>query len=494
MEKSMKLSAGELDATVMEEASTPTKAPKFLGLQKLGKLLGVEVQGNDPIVPKEKKDRRYFKLFTLWFSMNFNLLAISTGMSGTLGFGLSLRDCSLVILFFALLISLAAPYLSLFGVKLGLRQMIQARFSFGKYGVAIPLILNMATLFGYAILGSILGGQALSAINPEGLSVNVGIVILAIIDLILIFFGSRLIHQFDIYAWFPTLVAILVAVGCSGKHLHNQSVTEPATASSVLSFASLIAGFFLPWSAIASDFTTYFDSSSKTRAFTPSYIGLVVGGVPLMILGAAIGGAVPNVPAWEEGYNSTSVGGVLAAMLQPVGGFGKFLLVLLALSVLANIVGSVYALTLNFQALFWLLRIRLPRLVYTIVATAVIIPVAIKVAAEFLSSLSNFLGIIGYWPACFVAVILVEHFIFRKGQYKNYNIEQWDKGKELPLGVAALAASICSFGLVVPGMSQIWFTGPLAVYTGDIGFETAFVVTAICYVPFRYIEKKLTGR
>ncbi|KAK7222397.1 hypothetical protein V2G26_010400 [Clonostachys chloroleuca] len=285
--------------------------------------------------------------------MNFNLLAISAGMSGTLGFGLGLRDCSLIILFFALLISLAAPYLSLFGVKLGLRQMIQARFSFGKYGVAIPLILNIATLFGYAIL-------------------------------------------FDLYAWFPTLVAILVAVGCSGKHLHNQSVTEPATASSVLSFASLIAGFFLPWSAIASDFTTYFDSSSKAHAFTPSYIGLVVGGVPLIILGAAIGGAVPNVPAWEEGYNSTNVGGVLAAMLQPVGGFGKFLLVLLALSVLDNMVSSVYALTLYFQALFWLLRIRLPRLVYTIVATAIIIPVAIRVAAEFLSSLSNFLGIIGY--------------------------------------------------------------------------------------------------
>lgn len=75
MEKSMKFSAGELDATVMEEASTPTKASKFSGLQKLGKLLGVEVQGNDPIALGEKKDRRYFKLFTLWFSMNFNLLA-----------------------------------------------------------------------------------------------------------------------------------------------------------------------------------------------------------------------------------------------------------------------------------------------------------------------------------------------------------------------------------------------------------------------------------
>jgi purine-cytosine permease-like protein len=28
-------------------------------------------------------------------------------------------------------VALVAPYLSLFGVKLGIRQMIQARFSFG---------------------------------------------------------------------------------------------------------------------------------------------------------------------------------------------------------------------------------------------------------------------------------------------------------------------------------------------------------------------------
>lgn len=68
-----------------------------------------------------------------------------------------------------------------------------------------------------------------------------------------------------------------------------------------------------------------------------------------MVLGAAIGGAVPNVPAWQAGYDSNSVGGVLGAMLEPVHGFGKFLLVLMALSMLGNVSGSVYALTLNFK-------------------------------------------------------------------------------------------------------------------------------------------------
>jgi purine-cytosine permease-like protein len=234
-------------------------------------------------------------------------------------------------------------------------------------------------------------------------------------------------------------------------------------------------------------------SSFRMAIIIPSYAGLVLGGVPLMILGAAIGGAVPNVPSWEEGYNENSVGGVLGAMLEPAGGFGKFILVLLALSVLSNVAGTIYALTLNCQALLFLLRIRISRIYYTIGVTAIIIPVAIKVASEFLTSLNNFLGIISYWPACFVAVSVLEHLVIRKGSADNYDLTKWNVANGLPSGVAALAASVLSFGLVIPGMDQLWFVGPFAETTGDIGFEMAFALTAILYLPFRYAEIKIRG-
>lgn len=45
--------------------------------------------------------------------------------------GLSLRDSSLVILFFVLLTTLLPAYLATLGPKTGMRQMIQARYSFG---------------------------------------------------------------------------------------------------------------------------------------------------------------------------------------------------------------------------------------------------------------------------------------------------------------------------------------------------------------------------
>lgn len=121
----------------------------------------------------------------------------------------------------------------------------------------------MATLTGYGIIGSILSGQALSAINPSALSVTAGIVIIALLNLIVQSCGAGWIHHFDFYAWIPTLVAFIAALGASGGELHQQVEAPPATAKAVLSFGALVGGFFLPWAAIASDFSTYFDPRSK---------------------------------------------------------------------------------------------------------------------------------------------------------------------------------------------------------------------------------------
>jgi Permease for cytosine/purines, uracil, thiamine, allantoin len=52
-------------------------------------------------------------------------------------FGLGLRDSALVILFFTLLSTIAPAFLSTLGPKTGMRQMIQARFSFGLVSPAV---------------------------------------------------------------------------------------------------------------------------------------------------------------------------------------------------------------------------------------------------------------------------------------------------------------------------------------------------------------------
>lgn len=37
--------------------------------------LGIEIQGSEPVRPHQQTERRYLNLYTLWFSMNFNLIA-----------------------------------------------------------------------------------------------------------------------------------------------------------------------------------------------------------------------------------------------------------------------------------------------------------------------------------------------------------------------------------------------------------------------------------
>lgn len=53
-------------------------------------------------------------------------------------YGLSFRDSILVIIFIILLTTLAPAFLATLGPKTGMRQMIQARFSFGWVFSVMP--------------------------------------------------------------------------------------------------------------------------------------------------------------------------------------------------------------------------------------------------------------------------------------------------------------------------------------------------------------------
>lgn len=231
---------------------------------------------------------------------------------------------------------------------------------------------------------------------------------------------------------------------------------------------------------------------SRWKIFTYVFTGMSVPTILLLVLGAAIGGAVPNVPEWSAAYDKDSVGGVLAEMLTPAGGFGKFVVVILALSVIGNIAVSMYSISLNIQ-MFHPFFIRVPRSIFSVITTAVLIPVSIQAAKSFFDSLENFLGIISYWSASFVAIMVTEFIWFRKSDYSTYDHKIWNVGSKLPWGGAAISAGICSFGLVIPCMAEVWYTGPIAKTTGDIGFEVAFALSVLLYVPFRTLEIRLRG-
>ncbi|RKK82570.1 hypothetical protein BFJ69_g3147 [Fusarium oxysporum] len=395
---------------------------------------GVEENGVRPVPIEQRTQTQHSNLFTVFFTCLLCILPLPTGALGTAVYGLGLRDVSLIIIFFNIVTCIPPAVISIGGCKTGMRQMIQARYSFGLYLGIIPILLNAGTVTGFTLVGSIVSGQAIAAVNEKA----------------------------------------NISVNCLG-------------------YGSLMAGYFMTFGGTVSDFTVYHDpKSSKLKIFTYVYLGLITPSTPLLILGAAIGGALPNVESWQTAWDNYGIGGVMAEMLAPAGGFGKFVLVVLALSVVGNMVLSNYSVALCLQMLVPAFA-KVPRFLFIVATLAIMIPMSIYAAAEWEESLVNFLSVIGYWAGCFDAVVIEELIVFRNMDYHSYDPAIWNQVRRLPTGLAAIGASLVSIGLVVPSMDTPWFTGPIGERIGDLGFESAFVVTGIAYYPLRTLEVRLMG-
>lgn len=121
------------------------------------------------------------------------------------------------------------------------------------------------------------------------------------------------------------------------------------------------------------------------------------------------------------------------------------------------------------------------------------LPLSIVGAHRFYTALTNFLSLIGYWASAYGAILLVEHFYFRRGDFTTYDQADWNVAKRLPWGAAAVGAALLSFGLIIPCMNQVWFVGPIGSKTGDIGFEVAFPLAGLLYIPLRKLERQYQG-
>ena len=93
----------------------------------------------------------------------------------------------------------------------------------------------------------------------------------------------------------------------------------------------------------------------------------------------------------------------------------------------------------------------------------------------------------------YVGVILTEHLLIRKRNFANYDIQAWNVPPELPLGAAALGASVLGFSIAILVKSQVWFKGPFGHMFGDSSFMAAVFLAAQNYFFFRRFEKRRRG-
>jgi purine-cytosine permease-like protein len=70
----------------------------------------------------------------------------------------------------------------------------------GWWPVKICVLLNLVILIGYAMIDAVVAGQILSAVSSNGsLSVEVGIVITAVLTFAITTFGIKIFHHFERY-------------------------------------------------------------------------------------------------------------------------------------------------------------------------------------------------------------------------------------------------------------------------------------------------------
>lgn len=161
--------------------------------------------------------------------------------------------------------------------------------------------------------------------------------------------------------------------------------------------------------------------------------------------------ATVNDPAWAAAYKNGSIGGLIGQALSPVGGFGKFCLVLLAFSIVANNIPNNYSLGLSAQVIGnWATKV--PRFIWTTLGVIVYVVAAVAGREHFSEVLDSFLLCMGYWLTPFFVVIFEEHLIFRR---QIYNLEDWANRKNLPVGIAACFSFACGVTLAVMGMRYL---------------------------------------
>ncbi len=451
---------------------------------------GIESHGIERVSPATRTHVRIFDNFTLWLSANLVLSTVALGALATTVFKLGFWDGVASIVIFNILGILPVAFFSTLGPKLGLRQMTISRFSFGWVGAIIMAFFNVAACIGWSAVNVIVGGQLVYGISGGAVPRWVGIIIIAAITTFVSLYGYKYVHRYERYAWIPMLFifSIIFFVSAPNFRVVAPSATGIVEFAAFMSFGSAVYGFSTGWSSYAADYNVNQpENTPPSRVFWLTFLGCFIPCVLLEVLGLAL----TTVPA----LSGKGGGELFAAAVGPLGGFGRFILLLLALSVVANNIPNDYSLALSIQVIGrWFQRVN--RAVWTVIGSIIYVAIALPAANKFDETLSGFLLLIAYWLGPWSIILVIEHFVFRRG---HYNVDDWNNPKRLPVGWAAIASLVIGLVGVYLGAAQEKFVGPIASlfnppYGMDVGFELGVILAGIAYFFLRRIELNANRR
>ncbi|KAL6820089.1 permease for cytosine/purines, uracil, thiamine, allantoin domain-containing protein [Trichoderma sp. SZMC 28015] len=470
--------------------------------QRILSLKHFEARGIERVPVTERLEKvgasSYMQMTMLWFSSNITANNMAVGMLGPLDYSLGFTDAALCATFGAILGAMGVAYISTFGPVSGNRTMVLARYFMGYWPSKICTILNIVIMLGYGMIDCLVGGQILSAVADGHLTVIVGIIIIAIISWIIVLFGMSIFQTYERWAWLPQLIAAFILVGSAGPKF-DTSIQSTGSTSTIngnrLSFFSLCLSSAVAWAPAGADFYVYYPENTKkwkTFAMTTAGVGLAMAFANLLGVGLASGTFTDA--SWSAA-NDVSSGALVVAGYQGLGGFGKFLGVIVALGLVANNIPGTYSAALCFQVL-GRYGARIPRWILSCVGVVIYTVCALGGRNNLYDIFENFLALMGYWVTIFLVITLEEHLIFRKT--RGFDWTAWSDPKRLPLGLAAFTAFIIGWVGAILCMYQIYYVGPIAKLASPTGADLGIWVgcswAMIVFPPLRWLEIRKIGR
>ncbi len=447
---------------------------------------GFEVSGIERVAENNRQHTQLLDTMWLWWSAN---AVVATVALGTLSafMGLGFWGSVLVIVIFTILGVLPVSLLSTLGPKTGLAQMPLSRFAFGLQGAKLPAIFNMLACIGWSAVNALIGSQIIVTWSAGTIPQWAALLFLAIVTTAVSVFGYFIVHRYERFAWIVMFILFAyVFIAASGK-FNTDSIGAGALGSGILLFAGIatfggaVFGYAVGWSSYAADYTRRQPvETSSRKVFWYALSGVAVPCVILEILGVLLASAVPG-----DVFNNAPAGTVIADSIG-TGGIGGLVVVLLAFSTIANNVPNDYSFALSTQVL----GLRIRRWILTLAGAVVYVLVALALEANFNFKLEGFLLLIAYWLGAWNAVVLLEHFVFRKGKYP---VEDYENSSKLPVGIAAVVAMVVGIAVAALGINQaptFGYEGPLAKAwsDADVGFPLAIVVAGVIYFVLRRWE------
>jgi NCS1 nucleoside transporter family len=466
----------------------------------------LETRGIKRVLPDERHDlskEGFFQVFVLWFSINLAANNITLGMLGPAVFELSFLDSSLCAVFGMLVGCVPVAYTATFGPRSGNRTMIFARYAMGWWPSKIVVVLNIIVLLGYSLIDCVVAGQILSAVSPNNsLSIVVGIIIVAVMTWAITTFGYSVFHYYERWSWLPQLIVCCILAGVTGPKFSTSAPSVPTGKTLIgnrLSFFSICLSAAITYAGAGADYFVYYPvQTPKRKIFINTLAGLSLSFTFAFVLGIGLASSIPTNTAWSSAY-SVSQGALIVEGFAPLGSFGSFCSVIIALGLIANLIPPTYSSGVDFQTLGHQFQ-RIPRVVWNTIGVIIYTVCALAGREHLAEIFTNFLALMGYFVCIFIAIVVEEHFIFRRNLSKLYRNSAgrqddgdheeevsdrgflwstWNKQSALPLGIAAFIAFLVGWAGAILCMAQVWYVGPIAKLVGDYGADVSLFLCPI---------------